>query len=161
MPLQRKTITAANALTRLQDLCARSEQCTYDLMQKMRRWGLGSSDAEKVMEQLYEGRYCDDRRFAEAFVRDKALYNRWGRRKIALALHAKRIPSNLASDALDTIDPDEYIGNLRALARAKARTLGPLDDYAEKARLFRFLASRGFEPDLISRTVRELQNDNQ
>lgn len=156
MPLQRKTLTAANALMRLQDLCARSEQCSYDLMQKLRRWGVPQGDAEKVMEQLYRGRYCDDRRFAEAFVRDKALYNRWGRRKIALGLYAKRIPSGIASDALDTIDPDEYLATLRALARAKARRLGSLAEYEEKAKLFRFLAARGFESELISKVIKEI-----
>ena len=156
MPLQRKTITASNALLRLQDLCARSEQCSYDLMQKLRRWGVSDADSRKIMEELYRGRFCDDSRYAEAFVRDKFLYNRWGRRKIALALCARRIPRAVADEALDTIDQDEYESVLLALARAKAKRLGPLTEYEERARLFRFLAARGFESDLISRAVREV-----
>ena len=155
MPLQRKVISPANALSRLQELCARSEQCSYDLLQKLRKWGIGASDSEKIMTQLRKERFCDDSRYAEAFVTDKLLYNHWGRRKIALAMRAKRIPSDIAAEALEAIDEEEYLKILHALTKAKASRLGPLTDFEERSKLFRFLAARGFESALISQAIKE------
>ena len=82
MALQRKQISAENALMRLEDLCARSEHCEYELREKLRQWNVPAGDATGVLATLRKARFYDNRRFAEAFVRDKLIYNRWGKRKI-------------------------------------------------------------------------------
>lgn len=154
MRLQKRQITPENALMRLENLCARSEHCEYELKEKLRTWGVGSDDSEKILTTLAKARFYDDNRFAEAFVRDKLLYNRWGRRKIVMALRAKRIDSHVIETALDTIDEDEYHSILKALLKAKARNLKEGNSYEGRTKLYRFALARGFESGLIAPLLR-------
>ena len=123
MVFRRKLISAENALMRLEALCSRSEHCEWELREKLRGWGVGIPDAEKILATLHKARYYDDERFARAFARDKLIYNRWGRRKIALALRAKRVDDVVVADALDEIDNEEYVSVLNAMMKARAKVI--------------------------------------
>lgn len=139
----------------MEALCARSEQCSYDIMTKLLRTGLSRDDIDRVMQSLTDKRFVDDVRFAAAYVRDKYRFARWGRRKIAMALRAKRIDSGTVGRALDeAVDQDEYVAVLRDLMRAKARTITEGNSYEGRTKLFRFAASRGYETDLIVRQIK-------
>lgn len=148
-------MTAAEALVRLEELCARSEQCTFELRQKLSRWSIPPTEAAQIIEALVQRRYADDSRYASAYVRDKYRFARWGRRKIANGLYTKRIPREIIGQALDRdIDSDEYADILRDLLHAKARSITEGNTYAGRTRLFRFAASRGFETELIVKCIR-------
>ncbi len=154
----KKPLTPQQAAERLADACSRAEYCTAELRQKLRRWQVPAADAQAIVEELQRKRFVDDDRYARAFVRQKVAFARWGRRKIAAALAAKRITGAAAREALDTIDAAEYAAALRAVVAAKARSLGPeaLATYEGRTRLFRHAASRGFETELISKTIKQL-----
>ena len=154
MALQRKQISADNARMRLEELCVRSEHCSYELREKLKRWGVPSGESEKILEALRKARFYDDLRFARAYVRDKLLYNRWGRRKIAVGLMSKRIDRDVADEAMDEIEEEDYRRILLELATAKARGIKEGDSFEGRTRLFRFLASRGFEAGMISDVTR-------
>ena len=149
MALRRKQLTAENAQIRLENMCARSEHCEYELRDKLRTWGVGTQDAEKILETLHKARYYDDSRFAEAFVRDKLLYNHWGRRKIIIGLKAKRIDGQIIEEALATIEEDVYKRILKGLMKAKARSLKEGNTFEGRTKLYRFALARGFESALI------------
>lgn len=155
MAFQRKQITAENAQMRLENMCARSEHCEYELREKLRSWNVASKDAEAILSSMRKARFYDDERFAEAFVRDKLVYNRWGRRRIAIGLRSKRIDDNIIEDALATIDEDDYEEILRNLMIAKARTIKEGNTYEGRTKLYRFAMTRGFESALISKLIRE------
>lgn len=146
----------AKALLRLEELCSRSEHCEFELRQKLYRWQIPSSDTETIINSLKHRRFVDDERFARAFVRDKVQFGRWGRRKIALALAAKRIDRDVVRSVLEEIDGEVYLQNLTDILNAKARTLEEPATYDGRTRLFRFAASRGFEPDLVASVIRLL-----
>lgn len=154
MALRRKIVSAENALMRLEDLCARSERCEHELREKMRQWGLSNSDMEKVVDTLRHSRFFSDTRFAQAFVHDKCTYGKWGRKKIELALKAKRISASDIETALATIDPKEYENILLSLLKSKARNLKEGNTYEGRTKLYRFALSRGFEPSIIAQTIR-------
>lgn len=164
MGFQKKKLSADNALMRLENLCSRSEHCEWELREKLRVWGIGENDAARILESLESARYYDDARFAAAFARDKLVYNRWGRRKIAMGLKAKRIRNDIVDDALESIDSEEYLAILEGFMRAKARTVKEGDTYEGRARLYKAALSRGFESQLISNMMRAgdlwPENDN-
>lgn len=141
-------------MERLEALCGRSEQCTSEVAEKLRRWGIAPQKAREIVESLTHRRYVDDSRYAAAFVRDKAAYLRWGRVKIRAALMQKRVAAPLVAQALEAeIDPEAYAATLLGLLRSKARTLREGNTFENRSRLTRFAASRGFEPALIARTL--------
>ena len=148
--LTRKPITPQQAMIRLETLCASSEQCTYELRQKLFRWGVGSSDSEKIIESLQRRKFVNDERFTEAYVRDKYRFGKWGRRKIAMALAQKHIDRHVVADALDAIDEDEYAEILISVMRSKARGIKEGNTFEGRTKLFRSVASRGYETSLIS-----------
>lgn len=150
----RKQITKEVATQRLETLCVRGEECRFDLREKLRRWGIASSDAEAILDSLEDRRFFSDARFATAFAHDKLLFNRWGKMKITMALRAKRIPSSLISDALDELSDEDYERVLREFLVAKARSIKEGDTYEGRTKLYRAAMSRGFDSSLISRLIK-------
>lgn len=151
-------LSPEKALVRLEAACAKAERCSGELRDKLRMWGIAPTDADDIMESLRKRRFYDDARFASAFVRDKYRFSRWGRRKIAYALAVKRIPRAVVDEALAEIDEEEYVNILEALIRVKRASLPPGEASTPegRARIFRFLASRGFESELISRCMKRV-----
>lgn len=154
MAMQRKTVSPDNARVRLENLCARSEHCEWELREKLRGWCVTGSDAENILASLRKLRFYDDRRFASAYVRDKMLYNRWGKRKIAVGLMAKRVNRELINSALDEVDDEVYGSVLLEFMQAKARSIKEGNTYEGRTKLYRAAMSRGYEPSLVSSYIR-------
>lgn len=148
-----KELTEQEAYQRLANLCARAEHCEQDLLDKMRRWGLADSQQALVMGRLVEGRYVDNRRYAEAFVRDKVRYSKWGPRKIEQALWQKRIDDDIIGEALDAIAPDEYTAILKPILQQKRRTTTAKSPYELQQKLVRYALGRGFTFEQIRRCL--------
>lgn len=157
MAMRSKTVSADEALERLEALCARSERCSDELRVKMRAWGLGRDEAEGVLASLRERRFVDDERYARAYARDRWQLSRWGRRKILAGLGAKRIPAAAARAAVaEAVGQEEYYAGLLALARTKLVRLGGRDaGYDEGMKAMRSLVAAGYEPELAARALRE------
>ncbi|MBD5214867.1 MAG: RecX family transcriptional regulator [Bacteroidales bacterium] len=155
MKSTQRQLSPANALIKLEELCARSEQCSYEAYSKLAKWGISSAMADKIVNRLIAKRFIDDGRYAEAFVRDKVVYNRWGFVKIRMALRMKKIDSELIAAAIEAVDEDEYHNSLIETLRAKSRTLGSPLTFEDKQKLLRHAASRGFEPGLIVSFIKQ------
>ena len=117
--------------------------------------GIEAPVAAKILALLRRDRYVDDNRYAEAFVRDKVVFNRWGRIKIRLALIQKRLPSDIISDALAGIDAGEYRTALIEVLAAKARTLAETTSFESRNKMLRHAASRGFEAAMIVELLKQ------
>lgn len=148
-----KEVTEQGAYLQLAQLCARSEHCQHDMLEKMRRWEMSDEAQAHVMQRLISERYVDDERYARAFVRDKILYNKWGRRKVEQALWQKHIDDDIRQRILDEVDDEEYVNVLRPLLKQKRRTLKATSDYELNQKLVRFALSRGFTYDIIRQSL--------
>ena len=144
-----KEVTEQGAYLQLAQLCARSEHCQHEMLEKMRKWGMADEAQARVMQRLVSERYIDDERYARAFVRDKIRYNKWGRRKVEQALWMKRIDDDIRERVLGEIDDNEYISVLRPLLKQKRRSTKAQSDYELNQKLVRFALSRGFTFDII------------
>ena len=154
--IRKKPITKDAALLRMADLCARGEHCSFEIREKLLKLRLPASETDEIISYLVSNRYIDDSRFARAFVRDKVKFSGWGRNKIRMALAMKRISASEIGEALEEIDPEEYEEVATNAARQKAKSLD-LNYYNDKAKLFRHLASRGFESAIISKAIRKIK----
>jgi len=152
----KRPVTEEQMKLRLASLCARSEQCEYDIAEKLRRSGLDAEACRRIFATLREGRFVDNARFARSFARYKAEYCGWGRQKIIAGLMAKRIPSSLITKALESLDDDIFDAPLMKAARAKARTLD-LTQYTDRMKLMRHLLSRGYTSDEARHALANLQ----
>ena len=151
-------MTEEKAFQRLSALCAKGEQCSYDLERKMKGWGVSDDARRKVMGRLHKERYVDDMRYCEMFVKDKVRFNRWGRRKIEQALWAKRIGEDIYRPILDAVDDNDYKEALVPLLRQKERSLKGGTDYERYCKLLKFAMGRGFTMHIISQCI-DLRED--
>lgn len=143
------TVDRQKALSRLQNLCARSEKCTGDLRQKMIQWKMETTDIAWVINSLTSDKFVDDARYAAMFVRDKSRISKWGRVKIATALRARGISTEIINDALTQIDPSTDRAQLLELITRKAKQTKSKSVYDLKNKLIRFGVSRGFDMGLV------------
>ena len=148
-----KEVTEQGAYLQLAQLCAKSEHCQHDMLEKMRRWEMSEETQARVMQRLISERYVDDERYARAFVKDKIRYNKWGRRKVEQGLWQKRIDDNIRQQVLDEVDEEEYLCVLRPLLKQKRRSTKAESDYEMNRKLVRFALSRGFTYDIIRQCI--------
>ena len=141
--------TENEAYLALAALCAQAEHCQYEMLEKMRRWELPEEAQARVMAKLVKERYVDDERYAQAFVKDKIRYNKWGRRKVEQALWQKRIDEEIRNSVLNDVDDEEYLSVLSPLLKQKRKTIKAKNDYELNQKLVRFALGRGFTFDII------------
>ena len=146
-------MTGQQAYQKLAALCARSEHCQQEMLDKMRQWGVDEEEQAKVMARLVEERYVDDERFTRAFVNDKVRYAKWGRRKIEQSLWMKRIDEQLARTVLDEVPDEDYIAILRPALKQKRRSTKAASEYEMTMKLIKYALSRGFTMDVIKQCI--------
>ena len=136
-----KNLSPQEALHRAAALCSKSEYGSAEIDDKLSAWGIAKSDRIEIIERLTDEKFIDDERFARVFANDKFRFQQ------------KRVPAPQIKKALEQIDPAQYEQTLISLIREKAKTLNDTDDYQRKNKIYRFVLSRGFEPELISRIL--------
>lgn len=148
-------MTPQQALARLQGQCSKAEYCSSQVRQKLSRWREASlakgvpafteEEAEAILRSLVEEKYVDDARFAEAYVRDKARFSKWGGVKISYNLRKLGIPAPVIKLALE--ENSGLFGDdvLLALLQKKWNSMkeGDAPD-VKRQKLLRFALGRGY-----------------
>ena len=145
----------AKILDNLRRQCSRREYCTSDVFAKAMKGLEGDKEAaDKVVAKLVEEKYVDDRRYSEAYAREKSAISGWGLVKIKYMLSAKGISKEVISQALAEIDTDKADARLEKLLENKFRTLK--DDPGWKMKLLRFALGRGYSYEEVNEQIQAL-----
>lgn len=153
-PRERKTKTAQQALQSLMRLCARSEKNTGDALRLMRTWGVPEAEQRGVLDRLIADRYIDNRRYAEAYTREKSQLAGWGERKIAMQLRLKGVEREVISGVLaELIEDDSQEERLREKLERKLRTTKAASDYELRGKLLRYALGLGYDYDMAMEVV--------
>ena len=134
-------------------LCSRREYCRKDIYDKIISWGSSPDKAGEIVNFLVENKFVDDRRYTEAYVKDKLRFNKWGRVKIAYMLRMQNIDKKMIADVLSQIDENEYIEILIGELRKKNKSKMSGNAFELKGKLFRFATGRGFEAETINEAI--------
>lgn len=137
------------SLSKTMALCSRREYCPEDIRLKLESWGVSEDDAGRVIMILIKENFLNERRYAEAFVKDKFNYNKWGKVKIAAHLKMKKVPAGIVSSALECIDDELYRRILNDLIVSHRRSVKAKNQYDLKGKLLRYGLSKGFESQLL------------
>jgi len=136
------------------DYCAQQERCFYEVLQKLQKWGAGKEETEKVIRRLSDEGFISEQRFAVAFARGKFHNLHWGKIRITIELKRKKISNGLINNAISQIDETEYLETISKLLAKKARELKE-NTIENRFKAMRFVASKGFEPELIRKIMSE------
>lgn len=146
----KKVKNAGQALAALMRYASKAERSSGDAVRLMRGWGVPGEDIPGVLARLVEMKFIDDKRFAQAYVRDKSLFAGWGIHKIMAGLRSKGVPAVISEDAVA-----QYAGNgtlnvrLHELLGRKLKCIGGGTEYEIKGKLVRFGLSRGYEYEAV------------
>ena len=159
-PKIKRNKTADEALTSLMRLCARAERSSGDALRLMQNWGVNKNEQQEVLQRLIKERFIDDRRYAEAFIREKCNLSAWGRYKIQSALKRKGIASDIIAEALAELNPTDNKKRLQDRLQTKIKHIKYDTEYQLKTKLIRYALSLGFEMDEVMDCVNEIIKNN-
>ena len=145
----KKKLTPNQALIRAEATCAYQERCQQEMRDKLYDWGLHSLEVENIIARLITDNFLNEERFAIAFAGGKFRIKKWGRIKIKLELKKRKISDYCIRKAMQQIDDTDYAKTIRDLIAKKSKEIKGGKEYIRKYKIAKFVASRGFEQDLI------------
>ena len=154
----RKPLTKQQAIIKAETLCAKTEYSAFEIMTKLKNWGISAGDSEEIAESLIKRKFIDEKRFAEAYTRDKYRFNHWGRRKIYANLLGKRVPKEIICESFSVIDEKEYFEKLFSFIKSRAKTVKCENDREKRMKLFKTAMSSGYETELIVKALNKLRD---
>ena len=111
-------------------------------------------DIDVILDDFEARGWLSDERFAEALVRRRS--ERYGTRKIRDELERAGVDSSKSAQLLKTLKETEY----QRAYELWSRKFGALaQEQKERARQYRFLASKGFSSDVVSKVIGGQQQD--
>ena len=141
--------------------CAKSEVAVSDARRSLVRWGVAEADRQRIVDTLLRERFIDERRYAEAYVREKTGLSHWGVYKIRAALRAKQIPEMLIEEALRQIDPQFMRGKLEEQLRRKMQAIRARNGYELRGKLLRYGVGLGFDFETVGGLVDRLVDNGE
>lgn len=153
---EKRTKTPEQALSALMRMAAKAERSSGDALRLMKNWGVEPADRIGVLQKLIDMKFIDDRRYAEAFVRDKLRFSGWGAYKIRAALRNKGIEAGIIDEALAQADGSTMTERLTAMLERKRRSVKYSTPYELKTKLLRYGASLGYDFETVADAVAEI-----
>lgn len=151
----KKKYTPHQAKLKIENYCAYQERAQQEVRDKLYEMGLHEADVENIIADLISENFLNEERFAKAYARGKFRMKDWGKVKIIQHLKAKRITTPLIKIALKEINHEEYIDKLNHLIEKKVGGNVNKLSYTDKAKLVRYIQSKGYESDLIFHRLKE------
>ncbi|MEL6720091.1 MAG: regulatory protein RecX [Bacteroidota bacterium] len=145
----KKYLTRAEALKKLQAYCAYQDRCHKEVRSKLLDLGVYGGDLEEVIVELIEEKFLDEERFARSFARGKFRYKKWGKLKIKQELKRKDISAYCLQKAMEEIEEKDYLETLDGLIEKKNSQLADTNDYQRKQKIAQFVFRKGYESNLI------------
>ena len=129
---------------------ARRERSRLGLYKKLSETFNGDKElVNSVLDELVSKKYLSDERYARIQVLTRSA--RYGDRKLFWNLQRDGVSREIAEEALKQNEESEYD---RALVLWKRKFGEPPEDYKERAKQIRFLASRGFTFKTIEKVLK-------
>ena len=117
---------------------------------RLLRRGHAPDVVDATLTWLHEYELVDDAAFAAFWAETRAQFRPSGQRLLRAELAQRGVPAELAREVVATVDEEE--GAYRAAAKRAAR-LPRADELAFRRKLGGFLQRRGFDHDVVLRTV--------
>ena len=111
---------------------------------------------EIILLHLMQSNFLNEERFAKSFARGKFRIKCWGKQRIVRELKFKNISAYNIKTALKEIDELEYLNTIYRITENKNTIIKEENVFKRKRKLIDFLMRKGYESDLIYKTVNEI-----
>lgn len=138
------------------NLLARRDYSAFEIKQKLLQKNFDEIEVDNFIQTLLEQNLLDDLRFAQSFVRYKYSQGK-GANWIIQALNQKGVAQDKIRMALS--EQDEVLDWQLQIQKLLNSRKFDLADFKQKAKAYRFLASRGFTSEQINSALKvDLEN---
>ncbi|MEN9332453.1 MAG: hypothetical protein RLZZ94_1543 [Bacteroidota bacterium] len=155
MEKSKKFISGTEAYSKITKWCAYQERAQQEVRDKLYDFGLHKEEVEQLLTRIISEGFVNEERFAISFANGKLNQLGWGRVKIRYALKAKKVSDYCIKKAISSLDEDKYIQILEDAFHKRNKMEKEKHPLKRKYKLMSYLASRGFEQDLIATITKE------
>ena len=152
----KKSFTVDEIKRKLENYCVYQERCHKEIEQKMREYNLIPEAKEMLLLSLMKDNFLNEERFAKSYARGKFRIKSWGKQRIIRELKFRDISAYNIKTALKEINEEEYIATVYRITENRNEVISEPNIYKRKKKLIDFLMRKGFENDLIFKTVNEV-----
>lgn len=156
----KKSVISVDAVKRkLEQYCVYQDRCHKEVMQKLSEYNLIPEAKEIILLHLLEHNFLNEERFAKSFARGKFRIKHWGKQRIIRELKFRDISEYNIKSALKEIDKHDYIKKIYEITEKRNELISEENKFKRKKKLVDYLLYRGFETDLIFKTIDDVLND--
>lgn len=141
---------------KLENYCVYQDRCHKEVEQKMSEYNLIPEAKEMILLNLMQDNFLNEERFAKSFARGKFRIKNWGKQRIVRELKFRDISAYNIKTALKEIDEKEYIATIYRITENRNEVIAESNIYKRKKKLIDFLLRKGYESELIFKTVNEV-----
>lgn len=130
-----------------------------NLRRKLVQKEFPATEVDAAIERLVQSGLLDDARYAAQYARGRLLGPGASKRRLRQQLFKRGIPGDVADRAIEEVIEDESIDMevvIEKDARKKLSTLGDLEPFVLKRRLYAHLARRGYDVDEINAVMKKV-----
>lgn len=153
---KKKSFTVDEIKRKIEQFCVYQDRCHKEVEQKMRDYELIPEAREMILLSLMQDNFLNEERFAKSFARGKFRIKSWGKQRIIRELKFRDISAYNIKTALKEIDENEYLETIYRVTENRNNVISESDNYKRKKKLIDFLMRKGFENELIFKTVNEI-----
>lgn len=153
---QKKNYTVQEIQQKIAQYCVYQDRCHKEVEEKMKSYELIPEAREMILLNLMKHDFLNEERFAKSFARGKFRIKHWGKNRIVNELKMRDISSYNIKTALKEIDEQEYIKTIYSITENRNNVISESNPFKRKKKLVDFLLRKGFETDLIFKTVKDV-----
>jgi regulatory protein len=153
---KKKSFTVAQIQRKIEQYCVYQDRCHKEIEQKMRDYNLIPEARELILLSLMKDNFLNEERFSKSYARGKFRIKSWGKQRIVRELKFRDISVYNIKTALQEIDPQEYIATIYRITENRNEVISEPNQYKRKQKLIDFLMRKGFENELIFKTVKDV-----
>lgn len=138
---------------KLERYCVYQDRCHKEVEVKLQEFTLIEEAKNQIILHLLEHNFLNEERFSKSFARGKFNIKKWGKQRIIRELKFRDISQYNIKTALKEIDEEDYLITIQEVTKKRNEQITEQNIYKRKKKLTDFLLRKGYEYDLIHKTV--------
>lgn len=130
-----------------------AQKTSFEIEKILKDNNFSNESIQKTIDFLNEYGILNDELFVKSYVSDKHNISKWAKNKIRYSLKAKKISDELIEKYLEIINDEQEYEKAYNFALKKAKNTFNIEN---KQKVYRYLAGKGFEFDIINKVVGEI-----
>ena len=150
---EKKYFSIEEIKRKLEGYCVYQDRCHKEIETRLKEFILIEEARNQIILHLLEHNFLNEERFSKSFARGKFRIKKWGKQRIVRELKQRDVSAYNIKTALKEIDEDAYLVTVVEITEKRNQLIREPNIYKRKKKLSDFLIRKGYEYDLIFKTI--------